>query len=40
MDAIGLAVAEALPPEYQGVYGNPDSFADAKNVLRDSSDRA
>jgi 1-acyl-sn-glycerol-3-phosphate acyltransferase len=40
MDAIGLAVAEALPPEYRGVYRNADSFPDAKSVLRDSRDTA
>lgn len=36
MDAIGLAVAEALPPEYRGVYRNVDSFPEAKSVLHDS----
>lgn len=35
MDAIGLAVAAALPPEYRGVYRSDDSFPDAKNVLRE-----
>ena len=33
MDAIGLAVAELLPPEYRGVYGNERSFAEATRVL-------
>ena len=40
MDAIGLAVAEALPPEYRGVYLNADRFPDAKSVLHDSRDTA
>jgi 1-acyl-sn-glycerol-3-phosphate acyltransferase len=35
MDAIGLAVAELLPPEYRGVYGNEHSFVDASRVLHD-----
>jgi 1-acyl-sn-glycerol-3-phosphate acyltransferase len=35
MDTIGLAVAELVPPAYQGVYGNDSSFAEAKRVLRD-----
>jgi 1-acyl-sn-glycerol-3-phosphate acyltransferase len=35
MDAIGLAVAEALPPQYQGVYRNGNDFADARRVLGD-----
>ena len=34
MDAIGLAVAEALPPEYRGVYRNAGDFLEAKTVLR------
>jgi hypothetical protein len=33
MDAIGLAVAELLPPEYRGVYGSEPSFGDARRVL-------
>lgn len=36
MDAIGLAVAELLPPSYRGVYGNDDDVADAMRVLRDA----
>ena len=40
MDAIGLAVAEVLPPVYRGLYRNADSFPDAKSVLRDSRDTA
>ena len=36
MDAIGLAVAETLPAEYQGVYRIADSLPDAKSVLCDS----
>jgi hypothetical protein len=40
MDAIGLAVADALPPEYRGVYRNADDFADARTVLRDVRDAA
>lgn len=35
MDAIGLAVAEAVPPKYRGVYGDTASFAKAKRVLQD-----
>ncbi len=34
MDAIGLAIAELLPPEYRGVYREPAGFADAMQVLR------
>lgn len=36
MDAIGLAIAEVLPPPYQGVYRNADSFSDARRVLAES----
>ena len=36
MDAIGLAVAELLPPPYRGVYGNAEDFPDASQMLRDS----
>jgi 1-acyl-sn-glycerol-3-phosphate acyltransferase len=36
MDAIGLAVAELLPPPYRGVYGSADHFPDASDVLHDS----
>ena len=35
MDAIGLAVAEALPPEYRGVYRNGSDFPEAETILRD-----
>jgi len=40
MDAIGLAVAEVLPPGYRGAYRRDDRFADAKRVLLDSRDTA
>ncbi|MGH9372690.1 MAG: lysophospholipid acyltransferase family protein [Vicinamibacterales bacterium] len=40
MDAIGLAVAEALPVEYRGVYRDTAGFPDAKSVLHDSRDPA
>jgi 1-acyl-sn-glycerol-3-phosphate acyltransferase len=33
MDAVGLAIAELVPPEYRGVYRDPDSFLEAKDVL-------
>lgn len=33
MDAIGLAVAELVPPEYRGVYAEPGQFSDARNVV-------
>jgi 1-acyl-sn-glycerol-3-phosphate acyltransferase len=36
MDAIGLAVAELVPPAYRGVYSDDDRFPDARDVLRDS----
>jgi 1-acyl-sn-glycerol-3-phosphate acyltransferase len=36
MDAIGLAVAELLPPQYRGVYGAEQDFPDAKRVLDES----
>ena len=36
MDAVGLAVAEAIPPAYRGVYRNADALPDARRVLRDS----
>jgi hypothetical protein len=35
MDAIGLAVAEVLPPEYRGAYRDADSFAGASRLLED-----
>lgn len=35
MDAIGLAVADVLPPEYRGVYGDRRLFADASKALED-----
>ena len=34
MDAIGLAVAGLLPPEYRGVYADADRFAAGKDLLR------
>jgi 1-acyl-sn-glycerol-3-phosphate acyltransferase len=40
MDAIGLAVAEVLPPAYRGVYGDSNSFAAARGLLRDARQRA
>jgi 1-acyl-sn-glycerol-3-phosphate acyltransferase len=40
MDAIGLAVADALPQQYRGVYRNADDFPDARTVLRDVRDAA
>lgn len=40
MDAIGLAVAEALPGKYQGFYQEADSFPDARRVLEESRDTA
>jgi 1-acyl-sn-glycerol-3-phosphate acyltransferase len=40
MDAIGLAIAEALPPAYRGVYGDETRFADASRVLRETRDQA
>jgi hypothetical protein len=36
MDAIGLAVAEVVPPDYQGVYRNADGLRAAESVLRDA----
>ncbi|HEY3381138.1 MAG TPA: lysophospholipid acyltransferase family protein [Vicinamibacterales bacterium] len=33
MDAIGLAVAELLPPRYGGVYADGDCFPEARQVL-------
>jgi 1-acyl-sn-glycerol-3-phosphate acyltransferase len=33
MDAIGLAIAEALPSEYRGVYADADSVPEANSVL-------
>jgi 1-acyl-sn-glycerol-3-phosphate acyltransferase len=35
MDTIGLAVAEALPPEYRGFYRSAENFPHASNLLRD-----
>jgi 1-acyl-sn-glycerol-3-phosphate acyltransferase len=40
MDAIGLAVAEALPPEYRGSYRRADIFPEASDVLHDSRNPA
>lgn len=39
MDAIGLAVASALPSEYQGLYRDEGRFPDAARVLRDARDQ-
>jgi 1-acyl-sn-glycerol-3-phosphate acyltransferase len=36
MDAIGLAIAELLPPSYRGAYEHADVFAEAQQVLRRS----
>jgi 1-acyl-sn-glycerol-3-phosphate acyltransferase len=38
MDAIGLAIAEMVPPQYRGVYRNADRLPDAMSVLRRSRD--
>ena len=36
MDAIGLAIAELLPPEYRGAYGDDvAALGDARRLLRD-----
>jgi 1-acyl-sn-glycerol-3-phosphate acyltransferase len=40
MNAIGLAVAETIPPDYQGVYRNADGLPEAKRVLHDSRNTA
>jgi len=37
MDAIGLAIAEVLPPAYRGVYAADDVFPEARDVLNESS---
>jgi 1-acyl-sn-glycerol-3-phosphate acyltransferase len=37
VDAIGLAVAALLPPEYRGVYGDPVGFAASRDALERSS---
>jgi 1-acyl-sn-glycerol-3-phosphate acyltransferase len=39
VDAIGLAVAELLPPKYQGVYGGGDELREAKELLREARAR-
>jgi hypothetical protein len=36
MDAIGLAIAEVLPPSYRGVYASVTDFPRASEVLRES----
>ena len=36
MDAIGLAIAELVPPDYRGVYGDEGHYAEAKDVLNNS----
>lgn len=33
MDAIGLAIAELLPEDYRGVYGDAEEFRDAMHAL-------
>jgi 1-acyl-sn-glycerol-3-phosphate acyltransferase len=33
MDAIGLAIAETLPPAYRGVYGDQDGLPEARRAL-------
>jgi 1-acyl-sn-glycerol-3-phosphate acyltransferase len=40
MDAIGLAIAGLVPPEYRGVYGMAVDFVDAARVLRASQGTA
>lgn len=40
VDAIGLAVAEAVPSGYRGVYRDEDHFPEAKKVLHDSRSTA
>jgi len=40
VDAIGLAVAELLPDQYRGVYGERDQFAEAASVLLNATRRA
>ena len=37
MDAIGLAIADLLPPAYRGVYGDEQQFPAAKDALRTAS---
>lgn len=32
VDAIGLAIADVLPPEYRGVYGDPSAFDAARQI--------
>ena len=39
MDAIGLAIAELLPPEYRGVYGNDEDFREARTALQQALSR-
>jgi 1-acyl-sn-glycerol-3-phosphate acyltransferase len=38
-DAIGLAIAELLPPSYRGAYGNVEDFSDAVAVLHGLRER-
>lgn len=40
MDAVGLAIAAVLPPEYRGAYADSASFDDARRVLTGVSDDA
>jgi 1-acyl-sn-glycerol-3-phosphate acyltransferase len=35
MDAIGLSIASLTPPEYRGVYADPDRFPQARHVIED-----
>jgi 1-acyl-sn-glycerol-3-phosphate acyltransferase len=34
MDAVGLAIAQLLPPKYRGVYADIDDFSEAWSVVR------
>jgi hypothetical protein len=40
MDAIGLAIAEAVPLAYRGVYGSAADFTDAATALQASQGTA
>ena len=40
MDAIGLAIAELLPPAYRGVYGDAGHHAAARDLLCDARQTA
>jgi 1-acyl-sn-glycerol-3-phosphate acyltransferase len=39
VDAIGLAIADLLPAEYRGAYGDDGACAEARRVLTDSRSR-